>query len=60
MKQVKVDDKYSDVTFCMNEKCRKKTCYRHICHNSNPYWVSIAMFEGTSYCLKKVKNNDKR
>ena len=59
MRTVKATDKYGDVTFCMNEKCKHKTCYRHICHSNNPYWVSVANFEGTKYCLKKdVKNND--
>lgn len=53
MRTVKEDEKYGDVTFCMNEKCKYKTCYRHICHNANEYYVSVAMFEGTKYCIKK-------
>lgn len=58
-RKVKTFYKYSDVTFCNNFKCRKKTCYRHICHNGNPYWISTAAFEGTDYCLKKQEESEK-
>ena len=53
--EVGIKEKYIDVTFCSNEKCNIKTCFRHQCHNGNPNWTSIAEFEDTEYCTKKYK-----
>ena len=61
--KVSVDAKFEDITFCMNHKCRKKTCYRHICHLAEieKIWHSEAMFEGTIYCLKEqIKRNKEK
>lgn len=59
--KVREDAKYNDVTFCSNFKCKKKTCYRHICHNCDEYLVSIADFEGrVLYCLKALEQAKKK
>ena len=56
MRKVKVKYKYGDITFCDNFKCRKKTCYRHVCHSNNPFWISVSPFEGKlQYCLKEYE-----
>jgi len=56
MKEVSINAKYDDVTFCSNEKCKYKTCYRHLCHNNNPHLVSMAVFEDApGFCIKKYK-----
>lgn len=60
MGKVKVTDKYTDVTFCNNYKCRKKTCYRHICHCGYLDYHSEAIFEGTVYCLKVQEELNKK
>ena len=59
MGKVKVTDKYTDVTFCANYKCRKKTCYRHICHCGYLDYHSEAFFDGTRYCLKLQEEQNK-
>ena len=54
--KVKVKDKYGDVTFCTNHKCRKRTCFRHICHCADKYLHSEADFDGQYYyCLKEYE-----
>ena len=56
MKKVKVTDKYTDIAFCSNYKCKKKTCYRHICHCGYLDYHSEAAFEGKlQYCLKEYE-----
>ena len=59
MGKVKATDKYDDITFCANHKCRKKTCYRHICHCAYLDYHSEAVLEGTVYCLKVQEKKDK-
>ena len=63
--KVKSTDIIYDITYCTNHKCRKKTCYRHICHCGYLSYHSEAHFEGNpQYCLKeqeeikKEKQND--
>ena len=54
--KVKAKDKYGDVTFCTNHKCRKRTCFRHICHCADKYLHSEADFDGQYYyCLKEYE-----
>ena len=56
MIKVKATDTYDDITFCTNHKCRKKTCYRHICHCAYLAYHSEAEFEGKiQYCLKEYE-----
>lgn len=50
--KVKVNDKYEGVAFCLNHKCSRKTCYRHICHNSNKLRHVETRCENTNKCLK--------
>ena len=57
--EVGIKKKYGDVTFCNNDKCKHKTCFRHLCHNGNPYWTSLAELEDTEYCIKKEKGEKK-
>lgn len=60
MRRVRVDAKYTDISFCTKYDCKKKTCYRHICHCAEKYMYSAADFEGKpQYCLKAYEENKK-
>ncbi len=42
-----------DITFCSHQKCKRKTCSRHIDNRINkdiPY--SVADYENTKFCAK--------
>lgn len=43
----------NDRTFCNNEDCECRECYRHLANVvGKPRFLSLSMFEGTKECLK--------
>ena len=49
-----MNKKYGDIGFCIKSEkgCKLKKCFRHICHNSNPFSITFADYEGSECCLK--------
>ena len=58
-----MNKKYGDIGFCIKSEkgCKLKSCFRHICHNSNPLSITFADYEGSECCLKnkEIKDNEK-
>lgn len=57
-----MNKKYGDIGFCIKSEngCKLKKCFRHICHNSNPFSITFADYEGSECCLKKEVVKDEK
>lgn len=58
-----MNKKYGDMGFCIKsiKDCKRKSCFRHICHNANPLSITLADYEIDECCLKnkEVKQDER-